>query len=126
MLHEMNLHDSPFDMMASGKKIYELRLYDEKRRQISAGDEIIFTRSRGGNDSIRCRVVALHLFDSFAELYAALPLLKCGYTFIEAFAKLIKGFSVHEKANMFHIGKHMAQRQLNFVEELFHTILSKL
>lgn len=80
MIHEMNLHDSPFDMIASGRKIYELRLYDEKRRQISVGDEIIFTRSRGGNDSIRCLVVALHLFDSFAELYAALPLLKCGYT----------------------------------------------
>lgn len=80
MLHEMNLHDSPFDMIASGRKIYELRLYDEKRRQISAGDEIIFTRSRGGEDSIRCRVVALHIFASFTELYAALPLLECGYT----------------------------------------------
>ena len=80
MTHEMNLHDGPFDMIKCGKKIYELRLYDEKRRNIKVGDEILFTRSRGGDDYIRCIVVGLHLFDNFAELYASLPLLKCGYT----------------------------------------------
>ncbi len=80
MTHEMNLHDGPFDMIKSGKKIYELRLYDEKRRNIKVGDEIIFTRSRGGEDSMRTMVVGLHLFDSFAHLYASLPLLECGYT----------------------------------------------
>ena len=26
------------------------------------------------------RVIALHLFKNFGELYAALPLLRCGYT----------------------------------------------
>ena len=80
MTHEMNLHDGPFDMIKCGKKIYELRLYDEKRRDIKVGDEIFFTRSRGGDDSMRCLVVELHLFDNFAQLYASLPLLKCGYT----------------------------------------------
>ena len=80
MTHEMNLHDSPFDMIKSGKKIYELRLWDEKRRGIKVGDEILFSRSRGGDDTMRCLVVGLHLFTSFSELYAALPLLKCGYT----------------------------------------------
>ena len=80
MLHEMNLHDAPYDMISSGKKIYELRLWDEKRRNIKVGDEILFTRSRGGDDSMRCTVVGLHLFDSFASLYASMPLLECGYT----------------------------------------------
>ena len=80
MTHEMNLHDSPFDMIKCGKKIYELRLWDEKRRDIKIGDEILFTRSRGGDDFMRCRVVELHLFDSFAHLYKNLPLLRCGYT----------------------------------------------
>lgn len=76
----MNLHDEPFEMINSGKKIYELRLYDEKRRNIKVGDEIVFTRSRGGDETILCLVVGLHLFPSFTELYASLPLLKCGYT----------------------------------------------
>ena len=76
----MTLHDSPFDMIASGKKTYELRLYDEKRRLINIGDEIFFTRANGGEGFMRCLVTGLHLFDSFAELYATIPLLKCGYT----------------------------------------------
>lgn len=80
MTHEMNLHDSPFDMVLGGKKTFELRLWDEKRRNIKVGDEILFTRSRGGDDSMRCLVVGLHLFPSFSELYKGLPLLKCGYT----------------------------------------------
>lgn len=80
MTHEMNLHDAPYDMIATGRKIYELRLYDEKRRNIKVGDEILFTRSSGGDDSMRVLVVGLHLYKSFSELYASLPLLKCGYT----------------------------------------------
>ena len=80
MLHQMNLHAAPFDMIARGIKTIELRLYDEKRRRIAVGDEIVFTHSKEAARTLRCRVVALHIFPSFAELYNALPLLKCGYT----------------------------------------------
>lgn len=79
MTHKMKLHREPFEMIKSGKKTIELRLYDEKRRQISVGDEIEFTRL-GGDEKIACRVIALHIFASFAELYEELPLFKCGYT----------------------------------------------
>ena len=74
MTHSMKLHREPFDMIKSGKKDIELRLYDEKRRGISVGDEIEFTRS-GGEEKMLCRVVALHIFESFAELCfaAAIP-----------------------------------------------------
>ena len=80
MIHQMNLHAAPFDMIARGIKTIELRLYDEKRRRIAVGDEIVFTHSKKSARTLRCRVVALHIFPSFAELYNALPLLKCGYT----------------------------------------------
>ena len=80
MLHQMNLHAAPFDMIACGIKTIELRLYDEKRRLIKVGDEIEFTHSKDSTRTLRCRVTALHTFPSFAELYANLPLLKCGYT----------------------------------------------
>ena len=79
MLHQMKLHREPFDMIKSGEKTIELRLYDEKRRAISVGDEIEFTRS-GGEEKLVCKVIALYVFESFAELYDNLPLLKCGYT----------------------------------------------
>ncbi|MBR2342765.1 MAG: ASCH domain-containing protein [Clostridia bacterium] len=80
MKHVMKLHSTPFEMIQSGRKTIELRLYDEKRRLISVGDEIKFVNSSDPTKSLCCRVIALHKFASFEELYGKLPLLKCGYT----------------------------------------------
>lgn len=77
--HPMNLHASPFAMIAEGRKTIELRLYDEKRQRIRVGDTIVFSNSRDPERQICAKVVKLHRFDSFAELYRVLPLEKCGY-----------------------------------------------
>ena len=79
MRHEMSLRPGPFEAIASGRKRYELRLNDEKRSVIRVGDEIVFTRT-SDEATLTVRVTSLHPFDSFAELYATLPLLECGYT----------------------------------------------
>lgn len=78
MLHEMNLRPGPFEQIAAGKKTIELRLLDEKRKQIAAGDTLEFTNTDSGA-KLRCIVKKLHIFSDFAALYAALPLEKCGY-----------------------------------------------
>ena len=75
----MKLNPAPFDMIRLGLKTVELRLYDEKRRQIKAGDLIEFTSTATG-ETLLCDVLSLHLFKSFAQLYRALPLTRCGYT----------------------------------------------
>lgn len=75
----MKLNALPFEMIKSGQKTIELRLFDEKRSMIEAEDTIIFTNTDTG-DTITARVVKLHRFDGFKELYRSLPLLKCGYT----------------------------------------------
>ena len=75
----MRLQAEPFFMIQSGQKTIELRLFDEKRRTIAVGDEILFSHVETG-DIIRCRVTALHPFPSFSVLYRELPLLACGYT----------------------------------------------
>ena len=80
MIHQMNLHVRPFDMIASGQKTIELRLYDEKRRALQVGDTIEFTSTDRDDARLCCEIVALHRFSSFEELYKTLPLLKCGYT----------------------------------------------
>ncbi len=77
--HHMNLNPEPFAMIKSGKKTIELRLFDEKRQRIKPGDTIVFTNNSTG-ETMETRVKKLHRFASFAELYDALPLLKCGYT----------------------------------------------
>ena len=80
MRHTMHLQPEPFQKIASGDKTIELRLYDEKRQQIHIGDAIEFCCLESGDPPIWVRVTALHCFRNFAELYAELPLLKCGYT----------------------------------------------
>ena len=80
MKHAMKLHEKPYQLLKSGIKTIELRLYDDKRKMISVGDEIVFTNSVKTDLSLCCRVIALHKFSSFKELYKNLPLLKCGYT----------------------------------------------
>ena len=39
----MKLNPAPFEMIKSGQKTIELRLYDEKRQLVNIGDEIVFT-----------------------------------------------------------------------------------
>lgn len=78
-MHHMKLHPSPFEMIRSGQKTIELRLFDEKRQQLRVGDTIVFTNNVSGETLTRT-VLKLHRFESFAALYASLPLLRCGYT----------------------------------------------
>ena len=78
-VHNMKLHCAPFQMIKSGKKTIELRLLDEKRQQIKAGDTIVFTNTTTG-ETLDTTVAKLHRFDNFEELYKSLPLLQCGYT----------------------------------------------
>lgn len=78
MTHEMRLNAQPFKKIKDGEKTIELRLYDEKRRGISAGDIIVFTCRESG-EKLQKRVKALHVFADFKQLYASLDLRKCGY-----------------------------------------------
>lgn len=80
MIHYMSLHERPFEMIKNGKKTIELRLNDEKRRNIKINDKIIFTNSNDKDKKILVKVINLFVFNSFFELYRSLPLNKCGYT----------------------------------------------
>lgn len=79
MEHQMNLNHEPFEMIKNHSKTIELRLWDEKRQKIKIGDTISFTDLQT-NNKLDVEVVELHRFDSFAQLYQSLPLLKCGYS----------------------------------------------
>lgn len=79
-LHHMKLNPEPYRKIRQGKKTIELRLYDEKRRKLKVGDIIEFVNIENKELSVKARVLALHIFPSFKELYENLPLDKCGYT----------------------------------------------
>ena len=78
--HIMNLTPAPLKMFREGRKTIELRLYDEKRKQISIGDIITFVNTEDKDDELTARVTDLYVFNTFDELYKKLPLLECGYT----------------------------------------------
>ena len=79
MTHKMKLNKLPFEKICSGQKTIELRLNDEKRKKIHIDDLIEFTQIETG-EKIIAKVIGLHNYSSFKELYEDLPLLKCGYT----------------------------------------------
>ena len=73
MLHRMKLNSEPFEMIENGTKIVELRLNDEKRREVRLGDFIEFSHIDRPEMKIQVRVTSLHPFSSFSELFKALP-----------------------------------------------------
>jgi hypothetical protein len=66
----MQLQPEPFGMIKSGVKTIELRLFDEKRRKIRIGDEILFSNTENG-ETLAVKVLDLSVFDSFEEFCAA-------------------------------------------------------
>ena len=78
MIHELRLHNEPFELIKSGTKTIEMRLYDEKRRLINNGDIIEFTNRVTGK-KIKTKVIKLHLYSSFEELYNNFDNTSLGY-----------------------------------------------
>lgn len=72
------LYDKPFASIASGRKDIEMRLYDEKRKEIQIGDYIEFSKL-DGSKKILTKVLALHIFDTFDDLYRAFNKERLGY-----------------------------------------------
>lgn len=79
MVHKMHLRKGPFRKIWSGEKYIELRMLDEKRKQISVGDMIEFAYEDNPRITMIVKVVALHKAANFKELFEVLPLKRCGF-----------------------------------------------
>ena len=82
---EMNLQPAPFEKIKEKTKTIEMRLYDEKRKTLRAGDYVRFTNVENG-ETLVCQVVALHPFANFEQLY-------------QRFEKTTLGYAVEETAS---------------------------
>ena len=78
MRHEMRLHDNPFRLIRAGTKTIEMRLYDEKRQKIQVGDEIEFI-NRVTLERQLTKVVSMHIYNSFSEIYRDYDKVSLGY-----------------------------------------------
>ncbi len=79
MIHYMKLNPNAFHQMACGEKTIELRLNDKKRQAINIDDIIAFSNTSNPNETLRVKIIQIHNFANFTELYKSLPLNKCGY-----------------------------------------------
>lgn len=78
MIHRLHLHEDPYNKIKSGNKIYELRLYDEKRKLMQIGD-IIELQNRENGEILKVEIIDLLFFKDFQELYQNLNKLEIGY-----------------------------------------------
>ncbi len=77
-LHLLSLRKSPFLYIKNGEKDIEMRLYDEKRQKIKAGDYLDF-HCLEGDGRILAYVKAIHIRDSFHSLYDDFSHSRLGY-----------------------------------------------
>ena len=79
MTHYLHLNDGPFQLIKNGKKTIEMRLLDEKRKNYEVGDTLIFIHRNNENLQLKSKIVALHKFKNFTELYGHFDKVKLGY-----------------------------------------------
>ena len=77
-IHELNLHPGPFELIKSGHKDIEMRLYDERRKDIKIGDTILFTNNQT-QEQLSVEVINLYRFNNFEELYTYFDKKRLGY-----------------------------------------------
>lgn len=78
MTHSMNLIKSAFDLILSGRKTVEMRLYDEKRQKLVVGDNITFS-CVGDGRSFTAVVTRLTRHKDFCDLYSHYTAREIGY-----------------------------------------------
>lgn len=87
-----------FDMVCAGRKIYEGRVNDEKRRKINVGDYYVFALEPQRDLSVKTQVVEKLYFKDFKQLCDKLAPRDVGFTNKdEMFAEYSKFYSFEEQ-----------------------------
>lgn len=76
--HNFRLNKGPFESMKAGDKKIEMRLFDEKRQLLNIGDKIIFAK-RDDGEILVTKIVNLHKFKNFDQLYSHFDKKVLGY-----------------------------------------------
>jgi len=97
MQHTMKLQSSPFNRIKEGKKNIEVRLYDEKRREIKIGDVIEFKLEPEQVETVKVEVVGLLNYKTFANLASDFPASAFGHTDTNDLIKSIFSFYTREQ-----------------------------
>ena len=78
-VHNIRLDEQFFELIKSGKKIYELRMYDEKRKLIKIGDEICFFKRPELKEYMYKKVKNIHVYKTLEQLVEGLDIKLMGF-----------------------------------------------
>jgi ASC-1-like (ASCH) protein/8-oxo-dGTP pyrophosphatase MutT (NUDIX family) len=88
----MSLRPEYYEMVRSGEKDIELRLYDEKRRRMRNGDMLLIYNAQNRNDYIRAKIIRMHIAKSFADLATKISMPRTGFASLGALMTVISKF----------------------------------
>lgn len=97
----MKLQEKYFNLIKSDLKTIELRLFDEKRKEIKIGDVIEFTNCANKNETIQTKVIHLHIADNFIELCSAFEISRTGFKNMHELIEAILLLYPEEKQNKY-------------------------
>ncbi len=69
----MRLHELPFEQIKTGEKTIESRLNDEKRKELTVGDNIKFLKRPDEVESVLVEITNLYSFNNFEKLLSSFP-----------------------------------------------------
>ena len=78
MIYYLNLHNDPFQKIKSKNKTVEMRLFDERRKNITVGDILIF-ENNDSKEKLSVEVIDTKVFKNFEELYKSYDKKELGY-----------------------------------------------
>lgn len=111
MEHTMKLTSNPFERIAKGEKIIEVRLFDEKRKKINIGDSITFFELPNLQNSIKTEVIGLSRFKDFRTLFSVLGKDFFGHssniTLDEQISQMREYYSEEDEINFGVLGIHI-------------------
>ncbi len=76
---KMNVKTKYYNLLKAGKKTIELRLFDEKRQQITEGDLILFADLSDASNTFQSKVTKLYRADSFKALCQQIKPTQAGF-----------------------------------------------
>lgn len=68
--HQLQLATEPFMAIVAGEKTIESRLFDDKRKTINLGDEIVFINREDPAQTVLVNVVGLLNYRNFHDLFS--------------------------------------------------------
>lgn len=93
---ELNLRKKYFDLIKNGKKTIELRLFDEKRKNIKVGN-ILILKNDENNEILQVQVIKLYNSNNFENLTKLFDIKKTGFNSIQELNKCILEFYSKEQ-----------------------------